>query len=179
MKTTAIRLAAASMAAVLSSCVDTSPSSGFTPSPMEQGDAVDHVLTRTLAMESTAPSGDVSKISVPVLRSTESRTGKPVYRIMDDGSYIATYRWSSRYLQIVGTPRGSTPPSYPPEGILPLMGKIYPTDGTGNEDPEFTSRAVTLTAPDGRTANYVIIYGGNRDVVTQDQLYRTVPRIGW
>lgn len=143
---------------------------------------VGNVLARTLAMDPPAFSSDPRAIKVPILRAPalEAKYGTPRYHVMQDGSYLAHYEWGkSMYLKIVGTQRPGSIPAYATDGSFDLMGKQQGSYGTGNEDPEFTSKITRLTAPDGRSANYVIVFGGKRDDIGQAGLSAAVPKFGW
>jgi hypothetical protein len=165
----------------LAACAPTGTTSAPSPSPIEQGDAVDHVLSGTLAMDPISSPTGTSGITVPILRAPalEAKYGKPKYHVMSDGSYQARYDWGQMYLKIVGTQRPPVPKDYDTDSSFDLLGKTQGAYGTGNEDPEFTSKAARLTAPDGRSANYIIIYGGNRDHITQQGLLKSVPKFSW
>ena len=78
---------------------------------------------------------------------------------MEDGSYLAAYRQGKKYIHIMGTKRPAVTFPYPPIGTVRILNQTVGYYGTGNEDPEYTSKVTPFTAPDGRTANYAIVYG--------------------
>jgi hypothetical protein len=152
------------------------------PSSEEQGDMVDHILTYTVAMDPPPSSDNPAAITVPILRAPglEAKYGKPKYDVMRDGSYIARYKWGkSVYLGILGTPRPGTTFGYDTRGTIDFMGSRHGYYVTGNEDPEITSKITRLTAPDGRSANYLVVFGGDRDDISIKGLEATVPKFGW
>lgn len=137
---------------------------------------VSGVLAGDLVDENAYASKDPSRISLPILRAP----GKPDYFVMADGSYAARYSYEGgRYLTIIGTPRPAREHSYPPVGMVSIMGRTTGYNVTGNEDPEITSKAVRLHAADGRSANYVIIHGGTTGNVTGSSLANSLPRLSW
>jgi len=104
----------------------------------------------------------------------------PTYRIMKDGSYIASYKAAGGgscpdYLTILGTPRKISPMPFPVTGgPWRILGKNVPWFATGNEYAEISTQAFVLTAPDGRSATYKIIFGGGGR-----SLEKRLPELGW
>lgn len=145
-------------------------------------DMVAGVLAGDLVDWNTYASKDPARISVPILHAPdlEAKHGKPDYIVMKDGSYAATHRLpGDRYFTIVGTPRPPRKFAYGPHGTLTLLGRKIGYQTTGNEDPEITSNATVFTAPDGRSATYVIIHGGRTDSVGGKSLSGNLPRLSW
>ena len=152
------------------------------PSARTGPDLVAGVLAGDLVDESAYASKDPARISVPVLRAPEleAKYGKPEYFIMADGSYSARHRLpGDRYFKIIGTPRPPRKLGYDPHGPLTIMGRTNGFYTTGNEDPEITSKATVLTAPDGRSATYVVIHGGRTGSVSEKSLSTNLPRLSW
>lgn len=147
-------------------------------SPPGRNDVVHELTHNDLADESFPYPSDISAIKVPILRAPdlEAKYGKPTYSVMSDGSYVATHLWDSKYLQIVGTPRPPVTFGYKPGGTFRLFGKSVGYYPTGNEETEYRSHLTSFTAPDGRTANYSIVYGGPG--TSPQELGRTVA-FGW
>ncbi|MBC7980266.1 MAG: hypothetical protein H7Y36_06860 [Armatimonadetes bacterium] len=163
----------------LSACGLGSRPGGNDMSEADTTDAVDAIATRKLLQENSgAVSSDPATIRLPILRAVGC--GSPGYAIMKDGSYIATYRFGNeRYLKIVGTLRSFPGFSYSPDGKINILDQAVSHYSTGNEDPEFTTRDNYFAAPDGRNANFIFVFGGNRDQVTQAALYREFPKLAW
>lgn len=133
-------------------------------------DSIASQFTADLLMEAIG-GGDVSKISVPILRAPG--WGQPKYEVAADGSYIATYNKGKDYAQITGTPRTIKPTGFSSDGSLSVLGKSAPYFATGNEDPEYRTEPVILTAPDGRTATYSVLFGGPKGVKNR------APKVAW
>ncbi|MGC4015021.1 MAG: hypothetical protein QM755_10985 [Luteolibacter sp.] len=151
---------------VLSQCATT---------PAEEDEVAQRFSTGIHA-DNEPPAPDTSGIRVPILRAPawEARFGKPRYTVMKDGSYIARYRDGQDYLEIVGTQRPVKKNSFAYPGSLQAMGRKVEYYDSGNEEPELTTEPITLTAPDGRTANYCLVFGGSKPGIA-----KRVPAIGW
>lgn len=141
------------------------------PGSSPVGDEVDHALAPGL-WEQAAPRGTYAQIGVPILSSPEMerRCGKPRLTVVADGSYVMTYRNpkdAGEYLTIAGTRRqipvvkGATGKPAK-DGTLELMGQRFAYYFSGSEDPEIMTQGMSLKAPDGRTGNYVVTFGGKR-----------------
>lgn len=115
---------------------------------------------------------DTSGVRVPILRAPT--WGQPRYTIMKDGSYIARYQHGTDYLEIVGTSRAVKRNSFDYPGAVTVMGRKVASYDSGNEEPELSTEPITLTAPDGRTATYCIVFGGSKP-----DIGKRVPVIGW
>ena len=166
---------------LLAGCATKVP--GPADSPFDQSeDVVGNIIGRHAMMEDfSKPTTDLSRVNVPILRAPglEAGHGKPVYSVMDDGSYIARYHWGrGKYLSIVGTRRSGNPPADAVHGTFDLMGGRQNYYFSGNEDPELTSMMASLKGPDGRSGNYVIVFGTLRNEVKGD-FARAVPQLGW
>jgi hypothetical protein len=156
---------------------------GPASSPFDQSeDVVGNIIGRHTMMEDfSKPTTDLSKVNVPLLRAPglEAGQGKPVYSVMDDGSYIARSHWGrGKYLVIVGTLRSGNQPDDDVHGTFNLMGRRQNYYFSGNEDPELTSMITSLRGPDGRRGNYVIVFGALRNELKGD-FARAVPDLGW
>ncbi len=140
----------------------------------EKLDAVDEAL-QPGAYEERAAAGTVAQLTVPFLRSPalERLWGPPRLIVVSDGSYVLVYRSPKikdgvdRYFKIVGTRRPIpviTDNRGRPErdGSTFVLGQRVKYFGMGNETPAWQSDALLLVAPDGRRANYVLIYAGRR-----------------
>ena len=149
------------------------------------GDDLDHKLMPGLYAASTPGQSAPTGVAVPLLRAPEweSAYGKPTYRIMKDGSYIADYKGhgdssnggSRDYLTIIGTSRKLSALPFPvTQGPWRVLGKDVAWFWSGNESPEITTEAFSLTAPDGRTSTYKIIFGGS-----DRALEKRLPKICW
>lgn len=145
------------------------------PAPVEVNDLADGIIKNELADYSVTYPSDISAIKVPILKA--SGYGNPKYSVMDDGSYLATYRQGKKYLHILGTQRPPVTFSYPPIGTIRLLNQTVGYYGTGNEDPEYTSKVTSFTAPDGRTANYAIVYGVIGTSLRAEELEKV--KFGW
>lgn len=128
-----------------------------TAHPTETSDLVDAIIGSDLGDYTVVYPSDLSRIKVPILKA--SGLGKPTYSVMGDGSYVARYDFGKKYVYVMGTSRPAKTFSYPPEGSFRFLNQSTGYYGTGNEDPEYTSAVTSLTAPDGRTANYAVVYG--------------------
>jgi len=131
-------------------------------------DDVDHTLEVGMYMMEAPLQSEPAGISVPLLKTSEAhaRQWDVSYRVMKDGSYIAYYKNVKRpdendYLTIVGTSRPLRPqPGWTHNGIWRILGRDETIYGTGNWTMEFRTGTFELTAPDGRKATYMAIFGG-------------------
>lgn len=137
-------------------------------SPLLAADAVDEALSPGLYEPRTA-SGTLAQVKVPFLHSPEMerRWGKPQLIVATDGSYVLTYKpkagKTEQHLKIVGTRRpiptimglNGRPAR---DGEATVLGRKTPYFGTGNETSAWQSWGIPLSASDGRSASYVLIY---------------------
>lgn len=147
-------------------------------SATRSADDVDHLLQPGLYVPTTRSQDSPAGIKVPLLLAPAWGGGKPTYRIMLDGSYIAEYKSNtsaSDYLTIIGTPRPIATLSLPrKDGQWIILGHEVPWFWSGNETPEITTAGVSLTSPDRHTANYKIIFGG-----AKRNLEKRLPELNW
>ncbi len=173
------KLALVAIFSVLVSCGTTGGSNSASTGQEKRIDEVDAITVDGLLTQNvSAVSTDITKTNLPILRAIGA--GAPEYAIMADGSYVASYRYGkSRYFKIIGTRRSLPAKGYPPHSTMKIMNQVIPSYGTGNEDPEYTSRDTVFEAPDGRSATFLFIHGGNRDFNSGKQIENDLPKVSW
>lgn len=143
-------------------------------------------------------STDLSKVSVPVLRSSalERRWGKPKVRVLADGSYQLYYTKPNdefESLSVFGSPEvfptPAQPPayqeSYGPRMIQPAWLGSHSISGTpiryaqssdlsGADPIEYATETIRLTSPTGRTGSYRIIASSNLEETAAPAYIKTV-----
>lgn len=77
---------------------------------------------------------------------------------MADGSYIMRQNLGIAYLEVIGTPRPTTPLPGEMEGNIVVLGETVPFLNVGNEDQdiELMTQPFPLQTIDGRSGNYLL-----------------------
>ena len=143
-------------------------------------------------------SADLSKASVPVLRSAtlERRWGKPKVKVLADGSYQLYYTKPNdefESLSVFGAPEVFPTPAQPPtyqesygqRMIQPAWLGSHTISGTpiryaqssdlsGADPIEYATETIRLTSPAGRTGSYRIIASSNLEETAAPSYIKTV-----
>lgn len=149
---------------------------GVAPSAAPNDD-VTRQLGGDLFVKESPETSDTSGITVPILRAPalETRYGKPKYHVMADGSYISHLNAGPQNLTITGTARPVSKKGFSQPGDTSIvLGQTVGHYDSGNDTGAITTDPVRLTAPDGRSANYVIFVENNSEAKKP-----AVPKLGW
>ena len=140
-------------------------------------DDVSRQINGDLYEKSSPAVSTTTGIKVPILRSPELEAwyGKPTYHIMADGSYISCINAGARSLTITGTNRQVSESGLSrPGDTVTILGRKIGYHDSSNDTGAITTDPIRLTAPDGKSATYVVTVENNTDSTLPN-----LPLLGW